>query len=114
MDRGDRASKPIAPVGDEKRRTLWIAPGAELLEGRFEGLGAQHERLIFVEYAEARVEPGEKRVRAKQPVAEPVDGGDPGSVELARKIGAPSFEQALPNPHPELARGALGVGDDKQ
>jgi hypothetical protein len=58
------------PVGAERRQRL------------VEGLSGEDRRLRLVELAEARIEPGLERIGLQQPVAEAVNGRDPGAVEL--------------------------------
>ena len=50
-------------------------------------------------------------MRLQQPVAEAVDGRDPGRVELARQVVAVELQQPLADPAAQLAGRALGVGD---
>jgi hypothetical protein len=53
-------------------------------------------------------------MRLQEAMAEAVDRGDPGGVELAREIGAAGLGEARANAAAELAGGALGVGDDEE
>ena len=86
VDAGQHPAQPGRAVRREQPDAVRVVARAERVERGLEGLGAQHRRLRLVELAEARVEPGLERVRLQQPVAEAVDGRDPGAVELARKV----------------------------
>ena len=48
---------------------------------------------------------------AQQPVAEAVDGRDPGAVERAGQIGPPALDELGTDACAQLARRLLGVGD---
>ena len=110
---GQHPPQPAAAVrGEQPHPRLVVA--AELLERRAEGLAAQHAPLAVVEHAEARVDPGRERVRLQQPVAEAVDGRDPGGVEVTREVVTVELEQPLADPAAQLAGRALGVRDHEQ
>ena len=107
---GQHPPQPAAAVrGEQPQPRLVVA--AELLERRAERLAAEHAPLAVVDDAEARVDPGRERVRLQQPVAEAVDGRDPGCVEIAHQVVAAELQQPLADPAAQLAGGALGVGD---
>ena len=110
MHAGQHPPQPAAAVrGEQPQPRLVVA--AELLERRAERLAAEHAPLAVVDDAEARVDPGRERVRLQQPVAEAVDGRDPGRVEIARQVVAAELQQPLADPAAQLAGRALGVGD---
>src|SRR4051794_18017491 len=110
VDPGEHPAQPPPAVRREQAQTLDVV-AAELLERRTKGLAAQHTPLAVVEHAEARVDAGRERIRAQKPVAEAVDGRDPGRVEIARQVVAAELPQPLANPRPQLAGRALGVRD---
>ena len=95
------------------RRAYAAAAGAELAQRPVERLAAQHRRARFLELAEARVEPDRERMRLEEPVAEAVNGRDPGAVEVAREIRPPALAQRGPDAGAELARRLARVRDDE-
>ena len=107
---GQHPPQPAAAVrGEQPQPRLVVA--AELLERRAERLAPEHAPLAVVDDAEARVDPGRERMRLQQPVAEAVDGRDPGRVEITHQIVAAELQQPLADPPAQLTGGALGVGD---
>ena len=59
-------------------------------------------RLALVEDAVARIDPGRERVRLEEPVAEAVDGGDPGAVKPAGEVVPVELAQPPPDPAAQL------------
>ncbi len=106
----------------ESRRDPYVAssssrsgsrPAQNAGERLGERLRAQHPRLALVQDAEAGIEPRLERVRLQEPVAEPVDGRDPGALDVAGEIDAAELDEPLADPCAQLAGGALRVGDDE-
>ena len=80
-------------------------------EGLRKRLRPDDRRLALVEHAEAGVEPGLEGVRVEEPVAETVDGRDPGALDFTGQVVALQLDEALPDPGLQLAGGPFGVGD---
>ncbi len=114
VDADEHLAEPGGLVGGEELPAVGLVGGAERLQGRVEGLALQHPRLRLVEHAEPGIDARCERVRGQEPAAEAVDRRDPGAVEVAREIGPLELEQAGSDPRPQLAGGAVGVGDDEQ
>ena len=100
VDARQHPAQALRTVRREQAEPLGLASGAELLERAIERLAAEHRGAGVLELAEARIEPGGERMRAEQPCAEAVDRRDPGSVELAREIGAATLAQRRADPRP--------------
>ena len=64
-----------------------------------------------IEHAEGGVEAGRDRVRAQDPRAEAVEGGDPGAFGLARRLALAELEQARAHARAQLAGRLVGEGD---
>ena len=112
----DAAEHPAQTAGAVRRQQphpVGMLAAAELGQRRHEGLGPQHARLALVEHSEPRVDAGRRRIGAQQPVAEAVNGRDPGAVELAGEIGAAGLHEPRPDARAQLARSALGEGHDE-
>ena len=95
VDAGQHPPQPAAAVRGEQLQPR-VVLAAELLERRAEGFAAQHAPLAVVDHAEARVDPGRERMRLQQPVAEAVDGRDPGGVESRTRSCAEPVDRADP------------------
>ena len=106
--------EPGRTVRREQAPAVGLVCRAEPLERGRERLGLHDHRLGLVQDAEGRVDPRRERMRAEQPPAEAVDRRDPGAVELERELGPTQLEQPSADPCPQLARGALRVGDHEQ
>ena len=111
---GQHPAQSPRPVGGEQPQALLVAVRAELRESRLERLPLEHARLCLVEDAEARVDPGRERMGLEEPEAEAVDRRDPRGVEIAGKLGAAGFDEPSADAVPQLAGGALRVGDDEE
>ena len=114
VDARQHAPQPGRPVGREQLEPLRLVVGAEVGERRREGLAADDASLALVEDPEARIEPGLEGVRLQQPQAEPVDRGDPGTVQRTGEIVTAELVQPRPDAPAQLARGPLGVRDHEQ
>ena len=114
VDLDEHLTEPHRAVRRQELPAVGLVGRAEALERRLERLRLEHERLGLVEHAERRVDPRRERVRAQHAAAEPVNGRHPGAVELEGEVGPPALDQPGPDPSPELARGALRVGDHEQ
>ena len=88
VDAGQHPPQPARAVRGEQADPLRIGGRAELLQRGVERLAGEDSRLVLVEHAEDRVDRGLERMRLQEPVAEAVDGRDPGAVELAREVVA--------------------------
>ena len=91
-------AQALRTVRRQQAETLGLAPGAEFLERAIERLATEHRGAGVLELSETRIEPGGERMCAEQPCTEAVDRGDPGSVELAREIGAPALAKRRADP----------------
>ena len=111
VDAREHAAQRPAAVRREQLEPVGVPVGAEGLEGGRERLAAQDAAVALVEHAEARVEAGRERMRLEQPVAEAVDGRDPGAVERPREVVAAELVQPLPDAQAQLAGRPLGVRD---
>ena len=111
VDAGQHPAQPPRPVRGQQPDPLRIVRRAELLQREVERLARDHARLVLVEHAEVRVDRRLERVRLQQPVAEPVDRGDPGAVELTREIVPVELGEAAADPSAQLARGPFRVRD---
>jgi hypothetical protein len=101
----------VRPIRREKPQALRIAARAELLQRSVEGLTAEHRRTGVLELAEPRVEAGRERMGAEQSGAEPVNRGDPGTVELAREVRSAALTKGRTDSRPQLTGGLAGVRD---
>ncbi len=113
VDAAEHDREPPGAVGREQLEPVGLAAGAEARERLGERLRTQDSRLALVQYAEPGIEPRLERMRLEEPVAEAVDGRDPGALDVAREIDAVELQQSLADPGSQLPRGALGVGDDE-
>ena len=104
---------PSARYVASSRSRSCVAAGAERLERALERLAAKHGRARILELAEAGIEADGERMRPQQPVAEAVDRRDPGTVELAREIGAAALDERRSDPRAQLARRLARVRDDE-
>ena len=111
VDAREHPPQPARTVRGEQADSLRIAGRAELLERGVERLAGEDSRLVLVEDAEVRVDGGLERMRLQQPVAEAVDGRDPGPVELAGEIVAAELGEAGADAAAQLPGRALGVRD---
>ena len=112
VDAGEHPPQAARAVGREERAVRSGSRPAQSSSSAVSNASpCEHARLVVVEHAEARVEPGRERVRPQQAVAEAVDGRDPGAVELAGEVGPPELDEPRADPRPQLAGGLLGVGD---
>ena len=84
---------------------------AELLEREVERLAREHAGLVLVEHAEVRVDRSLERVRLQEAVAEAVNRGDPGAVELTREVVPVELRESAANPAAQLACGPFRVRD---
>jgi hypothetical protein len=83
----------------------------ELLERPVEGVHRDPLRLETVEHVVVGVDAGRQGMRAQQPAAEAVDGGDRGSLSRARVVAAPELEETRAHPLPHLGGGLVGERD---
>ena len=113
VDAGQHPPQPGRAVGREQAHTLGVASGAERRQRTLECLAPDHGAVLVVELAEARIDSHRERVRAQEPRAEAVDGGDPGAVEPPREIVATARVQRRANAGTQLTRGLARVGDDE-
>src|SRR5204863_5205866 len=93
VDAGEHPPQPVSAVDGEQPEPRGIVLRAELGQRRLERLPAQHTPLAVVDDPEARVDARRERMRAQQPVTEPVNGRDPGAVERARELGTSTRSQ---------------------
>ena len=86
VDARQHAAQTPRAVRSEQPDPLGILRRAELLQREVERLARDHARLVLVEHAEVRVDRSLERMRLQQPVAEPVNRRDPGTVQLTREV----------------------------
>ena len=98
VDAREHASQPGRAIGREQPQPLRILSRTELPERALERFAAQHRSSRVLELAEAWVEAGRERMGAQEPVAEPVNRRDPGSVELPREVGTTALAQRRSDP----------------
>ena len=110
---GDHPPQAARAVGREQSQPLAVLISAEHRQRLVEGLALDDPRLAVVQHAVARIDPGRERMGLEQPVAETVDGRDPGSVERAGEVVPAELEQSRANARGELAGRALRVRDDE-
>ena len=113
VDACEHPPQAVRAVDRQQPQTGRVVVRAEGGERLPERLPSQYAALALVEHAEARIDARRKRMRTQEPVAEAVDGGDPGSVERACQVGPSPLGEPLANPAAQLARGLLGVRDDE-
>ena len=112
VDAREHPAQPVGAVGREQSQPRRVARRAQNCSSASSNASAaQHARLRLVELAEARVEPDRERIRLQQPVAEAVDGRDPGAVELAREVVPPALAERVADAGAQLAGRALRVRD---
>ena len=111
VDARQHPPQPARTVRGEQADSLRIAGRAELLERGVERLAGEDARLVLVEHAEVRVDRGLERMRLQEPVAEAVDGRDPGAVELAREVVAVKLCEPSADAAAQLPGRALRVRD---
>ena len=104
VDPGEHAPQPVRAIGGEEPQPLLVATRAELLERALERLSTQDRRARILELPEPWIEADGEGMRLQEPVAEAVNRGDPGAVELAREIGAVTLDECRSNPRAQLAR----------
>src|SRR5207244_12233784 len=90
---------------------LRIPGRAEGLDRLLERLAGEHARLVLVQDAEVRIDPGLERMGLQQAMTEAVDRRDPGPVQLAREIVAVELAEPPPDSSAQLSGSALGVRD---
>ena len=113
VDAGQHPAQAARAVGGEQVGALALAGLHEAVQRLLEGLALQHERLVAVEHAEARIEAGRERVCLEDAQAEAVDRRDPGAVQLACQAVLAQLQQARSDARAQLAGSAVGVGDDE-
>ena len=111
VDAREHPPQPVDAVGREQPQPRGVLTLAEPLERLVERLRREHARLRLVELAEARVEADGEGRCLQQPVAEAVNGGDPGAVELAGEIVPPALAERVADAGTQLSGRALGVRD---
>ncbi len=113
VDAGQHAAEPIGSIRREQAYPLGVSARAELLQRALERLAAENRRTGVLELTKARIETSSERMGTQEPVAEAVDGRDPGAVELSREIGAAALAESGTNTAAKLARRLACVRDDQ-
>ena len=111
VDADQHATQIRGAVDGEQPKPLGIVVRTEGVERSVECFRAQHPPLALVEDTEARIDPRSERMRAEEAMAETVDGGDPGAVELTRQVVPVRVEQPRANAPAQLAGSLLRVRD---
>ena len=101
-------------VGREQLPAIRLVSGTELLESDRERLALDHARLRLVEHAESRIDSCGERIGGQQAPAEPVNGGDPGAVEIASEVGPSELLKMGSDPRAQLSCRTIGVRDHEQ
>ena len=120
VDGDDDAAQAFEVVGGDGLLARRVAAGEELRQGGVEGIAGGALGLGLVEDAEAGVDAGGDRVGGEDPVAEAVDGGDPGAADGREEGGGADGRGARPggaagqlgaDPGAQLGGGLVGEGE---
>ena len=94
VDSSQHSPQAGGAVRREQLESVRLFPATERCQRLLERLACEYGGVRFLELSEARIETGLERVRPEQPVAEAVDRGDPGSVELPSQVVARHASEA--------------------
>jgi hypothetical protein len=111
VDVAHDGAQAVGPVGRDELERRRALVAQEAGEGRVERAAAQRPGARVVEDGEARVQAGRDRVPAQHAGAEPVDGGDPGGLGVARVLAAPELEESLTDTGAQLTGRLVGERD---
>ena len=111
VDTRQHSAQAARSVRGQKPDALGIVRSTELLERDVERLAGEHAGLVLVEHAEVRVDRSLERVRLQEAVAEAVNRGDPGAVELTREVVSVELREAAADPAAQLTCGPFRVRD---
>jgi hypothetical protein len=111
VDADQHPAQAFGPIRREQPQPLGLCTRAEAVERLVERLAADHGRLGLVQLAEAWIQPRLERIGLEQPVAEAVDGRDPGAVQRPSELEPAPLAQCLANPRAQLRGRAFGVRD---
>ena len=111
VDARQHSAQAPRPVRGQEADALGIVRRAELLECEVERLAREHAGLVLVEHAEVRVDRCLERMRLQEAVAEAVNRGDPGAVELTGEVVPVELRETAADPAAQLTCGPFRVRD---
>src|SRR5829696_3057567 len=111
VDPGDHPPQAARAVGGQQSSALLVVRAAERSERLVKRLAREDGGLRVVQLAESWVETCFERRCLQQPVAEPVDRRDVGTVQAPGEVRPATAPELSTDPSPQLSGSPLGVGD---